>query len=66
MFSGASAVNTRVHTYYPSAHEAAGALGTRHSPRPSSMRAERFLRKTSGAVRGEIAKSYVLVALFDM
>src|SRR6201988_3187719 len=28
------AVNTRVHTYYHSAHEAAGASGARHSPRP--------------------------------
>jgi hypothetical protein len=31
--SGASAVNTGVHTHYPSAHQA-GALGTRHSPSP--------------------------------
>src|ERR1700688_3795790 len=28
------AVNTRVHTCYHSAHEAAGASGARHSPRP--------------------------------
>src|ERR1700730_13829856 len=28
------AVNTRVHTYYNSAHEAADASGARHSPRP--------------------------------
>src|SRR5450631_44037 len=33
--SGASAVNTGVHTKLPiCAHQAAGALGTRHSPRP--------------------------------
>jgi len=33
--SGASAVKTRAHIPLPhSAHEAAGALGTRHSPRP--------------------------------
>ena len=33
--SGASAVNTGVHTHYQiCAHRAAGALGTRHSPRP--------------------------------
>ena len=33
--SGASAVTTRAHTQLPhSAHEAAGPLGTRHSPRP--------------------------------
>jgi hypothetical protein len=38
--SGASAVNTRVLTYYPSACEAAGALGTRHSPRPRYQRAK--------------------------
>ena len=32
--SGDLAVNTRVHFYYHFAHEAAGALGARHSPRP--------------------------------
>ena len=35
MFSGASAVKTGVHTQLTHcAHQAAGALGTRHSPRP--------------------------------
>jgi hypothetical protein len=33
--SGVTAVNTRVHLPLPCAHEAAGAQGTRHSPRPS-------------------------------
>ncbi len=32
--SGELAVNTRVHLPLPCAHEAAGASGTRHSPRP--------------------------------
>jgi hypothetical protein len=32
--SGELAVNTRVHLPLPCAHEAAGSLGTRHSPRP--------------------------------
>jgi hypothetical protein len=32
--SGDLAVNTRVHSTHYLAHEAAGALGTRHSPRP--------------------------------
>src|SRR5665647_2130881 len=32
--SGELAVNTRVHSNHYLAHEAAGALGTRHSPRP--------------------------------
>jgi hypothetical protein len=40
--SGASAVNTRVHLHYTCAHEAAGALGTRHSPRPPDVRADDF------------------------
>ena len=38
MISGASAVNTRVHFLPFGAHEAAGALGTRHSPRPPGGR----------------------------
>jgi hypothetical protein len=36
----------------PSAHEAAGALGTRHSPRPRSSRAKHFWHSSSAA-RGE-------------
>ena len=41
--SGASAVNTGVHTsLLHCAHQAAGALGTRHSPRPLRCRAAEF------------------------
>jgi len=36
--------------YYPSAHEAAGALGTRHSRAPSSFQGEEF-KQASGAIR---------------
>ena len=59
MFSGASAVNTGVHPYSTlCAHQAAGALGTRHSPRPLFKRAD-DVWQSSGARRGEIATSYV-------
>jgi hypothetical protein len=40
------------------AHQAAGALGTRHSPRPLFKRAD-DVWQSSGARRGEIATSYV-------
>jgi hypothetical protein len=55
VISGASAVNTRVHTSLPSAHGAAGALGTRHSPRPLFEEGRKFSGKISGASRGENA-----------
>ena len=61
MFSGASAVNTRVHTYYPSAREAAGALGTRHSPRPLFSKGDGY-RHASGAIR---VASVILFLLFE-
>ena len=48
-------VVTRVPSTTIVAHEAAGALGIRHSPRP--LRAESFLQD-SGAARREAAKSY--------
>ena len=55
MISGATAVNTRVHfctTHF--AHEAAGALGTRHSPRPlSGRKSHQHLGRN---LRREIAK----------
>jgi hypothetical protein len=40
---------------YLSAHEAAGALGTRHSPRPLFKKGERF-RKNLGRVAPRSAK----------
>ena len=55
MFSGASAVNTRAHTSLPSAHEAAGALGTRHSPRPLQGGAMKFSGKPRAFQRRETA-----------
>jgi hypothetical protein len=52
MFSGASAVNTRAHTSLPSAHGAAGALGTRHSLRPCFQRArDRSIARVRSAPR---------------
>jgi hypothetical protein len=45
-------VVTRVRSTTTSAHEAAGALGTRRSPRP--LLGERFIN-ASGALRGEVA-----------
>jgi len=54
--SGASAVNTCVHTsLLHSAHRAAGALGTRHSPRPCYWRARDF-RQSSGMSCRETTK----------
>ena len=53
--SGASAVNTHAHTKLLSAHEAAGALGTRHSPRPLLTRATRFPTNLGRGLRREIA-----------
>src|SRR5712664_2968411 len=44
-------VVTRVRSITTSAHEAAGATGIRHSPRP--LRGERFIN-ASGALRGEV------------
>ena len=55
--SGASAVNTRVHTKLPSAHEAAGALGTRHSPRPLFFEGRTIYSQTSGATCRENANA---------
>jgi hypothetical protein len=49
VISGASAVNTRVHTYYPSAHEAAGALA------PGIPHALTFSGRTILARLGRIA-----------
>src|SRR6202043_997696 len=54
-YSGATVVTTRVLSTF--AHEAAGALGTRHSPRPLIL-GEEFMH-TSGASRREIAESYL-------
>src|SRR5450631_1553700 len=48
-------VVTRVRSTTTIAHETAGALGIRHSPRP--LRGERFING-SGAWRGEVAKPY--------
>ena len=42
MISGATAVSTVRILHYPSAHEAAGALGTRHSRAPSFSGAVSF------------------------
>ena len=56
-YSGELAVNTRVHLQLPCAHEAAGALGTRHSPRPHFSRGGRFTQ-TPDATRRGIAKPY--------
>jgi hypothetical protein len=55
--SGATAVNTRVHLSLPSAHEAAGALGTRYPPRPLYSWANDCC-KNSGAARRENAELY--------
>src|ERR1700724_408871 len=59
---GATVVTTLV-CYQHTAHEAAGATGTRHSPRP--LLGEKFVH-TSGALRREIAKAYLaLIARSD-
>src|SRR6202011_5581841 len=54
---GATVVTTLV-CYQHTAHEAAGATGTRHSPRPPM--GERF-KQASGASRRENAKLYLAV-----
>jgi hypothetical protein len=48
----------------PSAHEAAGALGTRHSPRPLLSEGERFWH-SSGALRRENADVCVVIARLE-
>src|ERR1700688_3704962 len=61
--SGATVVTTLV-CYQHTAHEAAGATGTRHSPRPLS--GETFMHN-SGASRREIADSYLdVIARSDL
>jgi hypothetical protein len=52
---GDLAVNTRVHTTHYLAHEAAGAPGTRHSPRPLFEKGGEFWY-SSGVARRENAK----------
>ena len=52
---GDLAVNTRVHTTHYLAHEAAGAPGTRHSPRPLFGEGGEFMHH-SGALRRENAE----------
>src|SRR5450755_1916854 len=56
-------VVTRVRSTTTIAHETAGALGIRHSPRP--LRGERF-SNGSGALRGEGEKSYVDLSLASL
>src|SRR6266702_7678812 len=43
----------------PSAHGAAGALGTRHSPRPLFAKGERFLANLGRDAWAETAKAYL-------
>src|SRR5258706_16132109 len=54
---GATVVTTLV-CYQHTAHEAAGATGTRHSPRP--LWGEKF-KHSSGALRRGIAEAYLAV-----
>src|SRR5450432_4873409 len=56
-------VVTRVRSTTTIAHETAGALGIRHSPRP--LRGDRF-SNGSGALRGEGEKSYVDLSLASL
>jgi hypothetical protein len=55
--SGELAVNTRVHLPLPCAHEAAGALGTRHSPRP--LKGGRKLKSKTRAKQAARSRSHV-------
>jgi len=64
--SGASAVNTGAHTKTPQRAPGCGCIGHPAFPAPSSMRAIRVSGKPRARLRGEIAKSYVKAALFDM
>jgi hypothetical protein len=52
---GDLAVNTRVHTTHYLAHEAAGAPGTRHSPRPLFFGADVDGMNSGNACRGNAA-----------
>jgi hypothetical protein len=51
-------VVTTLVCYLHTAHEAAGAAGTRHSPRPLFSKGERFMHN-SGASRRGIADLYL-------
>jgi hypothetical protein len=53
--SGVTAVNTRVHLPLLCAHEAAGALGARHSPRPLLTVAPRLWAAVPGIARAHRA-----------
>src|ERR1700690_946134 len=59
-FSGASAVKLVCILQLQSAHEAAGALGTRHSLRPLIFRRQEIQGRTSRKTCGEIAKLWLL------
>src|SRR6266516_4871208 len=60
--SGASAVNTGVHTQLTMRTPGCGCIGHPAFPAPSLQRAKRFQTKLGRGLRREIAKSYVKVS----